>query len=129
MTDLQSTSLTLPYFRDLNELPSPLPTSAEIEASSVALPTIRNPRLGRIVKMGEHFVAKYGSHITENEGHALLLLEKYPSILAPRLCAVCRGDAKLYLIMESRPGDQLSELWPSLSEDEKLSITGQLRDI
>ena len=46
------------------------------------------------------FVVKYGPLMYENEGHALLVIEDYPDIPAPRLFAMYRADGILYLVME-----------------------------
>ncbi|KAI1759470.1 kinase-like domain-containing protein [Hypoxylon sp. FL1150] len=119
----------LPYFRSAERLPAPLPTTAEIEASTNFLPSIYTPSCRCTVIVGDHFVAKYGILMSENEGYALLHLEKYPSIPAPRLYAMYRENEKLYIIMELKPGRQLLELWHSLSNDDVLDICGQLRKI
>jgi hypothetical protein len=93
------------------------------------LPTIRDPRHGRVVLVKGSFVVKYGTLVTGNEGHALLFLEKHPFIPAPRLYAMYREDNRLYIIMSLMPGRQLELVWDDLSEDEKLHIVKQLRSI
>ncbi|CAJ2502426.1 Uu.00g098200.m01.CDS01 [Anthostomella pinea] len=40
-----------------------------------------------------------------------------------------REDDKLYLIMERKPGTQLSELWPAMTKDEMRDVSAQLRKI
>ena len=123
-------SLNLPYYRPSSPLPSPLPTRLEIETATHLLPTIRNPDYdGRIVVIRDHYVAKYGTYVTENEGHALLFIERHLTIPAPRLYAMYREGGKLYIIMEFIPGESLQILWPSLSKDDKQSIMTQLRCI
>ncbi|EIT80756.1 kinase-like domain-containing protein [Aspergillus flavus] len=120
----------LPFFRDLNQLPCPLPTTEDIEAGTI-LPT-KSERIsgdhGHVAVVGDHFVVKYGQFILENEGHALLLLEKYPSIPVPRLYAMYRKDDILYLVMQLLPGADLSKLWGELSCNEKASICDQLKE-
>ena len=115
----------LPYFCDPANLPDALPTPGEIEIATSNLPTIRDPRHGRIVLVKGCFVVKYGT--LENEGHALLFFEKHPFIPAPRLYAMYREDNKLYLIMSLMPGRQLESVWGDLLEHEKLHIVKQLR--
>ncbi|KAI1455908.1 phosphotransferase family protein [Annulohypoxylon moriforme] len=119
----------LPYICSPERLPAPIPTTAMIETASKTLPSIHDPRYRRTVVVSGHFVVKYGTNVTENEGHALLSLEKHPSIPAPRLYAMYRENEKLYLIMELKPGRQLSEVWPSLNEDDTRNIASQLREI
>ncbi|KAI0411102.1 phosphotransferase family protein [Xylaria grammica] len=118
---------TLPYFCDPTELPDALPTLNEIERASVSLPSIRNPDLDRIVLAKGRFVVKYGVHVSENEGHALLFLQNHAFIPSPKLYAMYREANKLYLVMSRMPGIQLSSVWDDLSEEEKLDILVQLR--
>ncbi|QDS70316.1 hypothetical protein FKW77_008407 [Venturia effusa] len=126
-----TSSIELPYYRDASLLPSLLPTTAEIENAGTTMPSIRDPRYGgRIVIVKGHYVAKYGSHhIAENEGHALLFIEKNLSIPAPRLHAMYYEAGKLYMVMDLMPGRNLELHWPDLSNDEKISIAGDLRQI
>ncbi|KAK4096464.1 hypothetical protein N658DRAFT_501566 [Parathielavia hyrcaniae] len=122
---------TLPYFCDASELPGPLPSLSEIEAADHTLPGIYDRRYQRIVAVRERFVVKYGvaPWVFENEGHALLLLQKHPSIPVPRLYAMYRKDKRLFLVMELKEGVQRSTVWDGLSEDDKIGIIGQLHDI
>lgn len=117
------------YLRSQHELPGLLPTTAEIEAATTEFPGIFDSDYRRTVLVNGKFVVKYGTFVYENEGHALLLVEKHRSISAPRLYAMYRKDKTLYLVMEFMPGRQLSDLWPSLPEGEKLSVADQLRSI
>jgi aminoglycoside phosphotransferase (APT) family kinase protein len=123
---------TLPFFCPPDELPGPLPTSDEIIAAEQTFPILADDSYQRVVLVREKFVVKHGvpPFVSENEGHALLLLAKYPSIPAPKLYAMYRDeDNKLFLVMEHKPGTQLSTVWDGLSKHDKLDITGQLRDI
>lgn len=123
-------AVTLPYYRESDQLPSPLPDQHEISTATHHLPTIRNPDYdGRIVVIRNQYVVKYGTYVNENEGHALLFIERHLSIPVPRLYAMYRDANKVYLIMQYIPGIELHVLWPSLSEEEKGSIMGQLQQI
>jgi len=121
----------LPYFRHPDELPAALPTRTEIEAATTTLPTTRHAAYdGRIVVIGEHFVVKYGQRVSENEGYAMLYIENHlSSFPAPRLYAMYRAEERLFLVMELMPGKDLESFWPHLSEDDKVSISQQLRSI
>ncbi|KAM5471843.1 hypothetical protein MauCBS54593_003249 [Microsporum audouinii] len=123
-------SVTLPYYKDDSLLPSALPIQREIATATKLLPTIRSPDYdGRIVVIRDQYVVKYGTHVLENEGHALLFIEQHLSIPAPRLYAMYREGEKLYIIMQFIPGVDLQSLWPSLSNFDKKSILGELRCI
>ncbi|KAE8354951.1 kinase-like protein [Aspergillus coremiiformis] len=123
-------AVPLPYHREPDELPAPLPSQHEIETATDALPTIRNPDYGgRIVLIRNVYVVKYGPYMTENEGHALLLLEHSLSIPAPRLYAMYKHEKQLYMVMQYMPGVELEHAWPSLTAEEKDSLLRQLRSI
>lgn len=127
-----STVTTLPYFCDSGELPTPLPSMDEILAADQTFPTNTEDKCRQVVLVKENFIVKHGVSpwVSENEGHALLLLAKYPSIPAPRLYAMYRNEEnRLFLVMEYKPGTPLNTVWDGLSEYDKLDITGQLRDI
>jgi len=89
----------LPYFCDSAELPGPLPTLEEIEASTQTLLS-PNFELGyhRVVLIRGQFVVKYGRPpwTTENEDHALLLLQQHPAIPVPRLYAMYYEGERLF---------------------------------
>jgi serine/threonine protein kinase len=122
--------ISLPYYQESNQLPEPLPSLHEIETATRTPPTIRNPDYnGRIVVIRDLYVVKYGAHVYENEGQALLFLERCPSVPVPRLYAMYRDSGKLYIVMQLMPGTELEGLWPSLSESEKSLIAGQLRSV
>jgi len=125
------TAPTLPFFCDPGKLPGPRPSLDEILAADQTFPGIADDSFQRVVLVREKYIVKYGVSpwVSENEGHALLMLAKYPSIPAPRLYAMYREGDRLFLIMEFKPGKQLSAVWDDLSEHDKLDITGQLRDI
>ncbi len=127
-----STAPSLPYFCDPSELPAPLPTIPEIEASTHSLQTPNiELRYHRVVLVRNKFVVKFGRPpwMTENEGDALLLLRQHPTIPAPRLYAMYYEDDRLFLVMEYKPGVRLDTVWDRLSENNKLAITDQLHTI
>ncbi|KAG7288259.1 hypothetical protein NEMBOFW57_007790 [Staphylotrichum longicolle] len=103
----------------------------EIVAADQTFPGIADDTYQRVVLVRERLVVKYGvpAWVSENEGHALLLLAKYPSVPAPRLYAMYREGNRLFLVMEFKQGTQLSTVWDGLSEHNKLNIAGRLRDI
>ena len=92
------TPVELPYFRDTYGLPAPLPTTDEIMASM----TLLKDRLGqKMLRVGQHFVVKYGQDTSEVEGHNLLFVEHnlHNIVCAPRLYAMYRdADDRLFLI-------------------------------
>lgn len=124
----------LPYFRDVTELPGPLPTAEEI--SDGLAKSDMSPRRsiqgseGGVCVVRDMYVVKAGYMVAENEGSTLLFLERQcPGVPSPRLYAMYRNESsgQLCLIMEYLPGVDLRSLWPSLSRDGKSSIASQLR--
>ncbi|KUI61180.1 hypothetical protein VP1G_11194 [Cytospora mali] len=96
--------MSLPYFADASSLPAPLPTEDDLK-SAEPLPSIYPPE----------FRCNYGSGVKENEGWALLALERFPSIPSPKLYAMYRREDKLYIVTKFERGTQLSEVWDSIN--------------
>ncbi|KNG85603.1 phosphotransferase enzyme family protein [Aspergillus nomiae NRRL 13137] len=119
---------SLPYYRDAGQLPGPLPDQNEIEQATQTLPE-RSDYGRRLVVIRDKYVVKYGPLVNENEGYALLFVEKRLNIPAPRLYAMYRDQDTLYIVMEYIPSISLGMAWPSLTEVNKHSIVGQLRCI
>jgi aminoglycoside phosphotransferase (APT) family kinase protein len=129
-TDLREMIFSLPYYRESDQLPGPLPEQHEIDHAVRSLPTIRNPDYGgRLVVIRDLYVVKYGPYVAENEGYALLFIEQKLSIPAPRLYAMYRNEDKLYIVMQYIPGITLGHIWPSLPENTKTVLLGELRSI
>jgi hypothetical protein len=126
---MSTAPLTIPYFRDPKELPAPLPTSLEILASNDIL-TGNEPWASRkVVRVGDHFIAKYSKCNDPIEGANLLFLEQNNLLgFAPRLYAMWKEeDGTLFLVMERLRGNTLESLWPTLQEPDKISILAQLK--
>ena len=119
--------LTLPYLRDSTPLPSPLPSKADIENSTVVLR--HDTSYHRVVAVGQHFLIKYGRGVEQREGDNLHFIEHNLKISAPRLYAMYREESTgwLYIIMELLPGEPLDQKWPALLHCEKMQITNKLR--
>jgi hypothetical protein len=129
---IELASKKLSYVRNAAELPGPLPTLSEIHSSPESQLSPRRNGLsspGGVSVVRGIYVVKYGKRVTEYEGHALLFIEKHLQIGAPRLYAMYQDKASgcFYLIMEYIQGVNLGSIWPSLSEESKLSVTMQLK--
>ncbi|KAK6350271.1 hypothetical protein TWF696_006506 [Orbilia brochopaga] len=118
----------LPYFRDPKELPAPLPSVAEIRASTDLIKG--HDGWKKVVRIREHFIVKYAASLSPTEGENLLFVEKHlVRISTPKLYAMWKdsNDGTFYIIMEYLPGETLDSLWPKLTEPEKDSILSKLR--
>ena len=121
------TPVALPYARNDALSPLPLPTTHEIRTS----PAILNQRTGQtVVAVTPDVVAKFGQGTAEREGQTLLYLESHaPDVPAPRLYAMYYDAGDLFVVMQRIPGMRLDTLWETLSEEEKESVTADLRII
>ncbi len=118
--------IALPFLRDSTSLPSPLPSKADIENSTIILR--HDTSYHKVVVVGPHFLVKYGRGVEQCEGDTLYFIEHHLKILAPRLYAMYRDESNgwLYIIMELLPGEPLDQKWPSLLNSEKMQITNKL---
>ena len=123
--DSKAISIVLHYLA--TDIPCALPTNAEIEESEVVLSAYSNRK---VVRVGRHFVVKYGEGIDIIEGENMLYVRKATTITVPKVYALytelCTG--KNFIIMEFVEGDTLALIWQDLSATQKSHITTQLRD-
>ncbi|PYI05492.1 phosphotransferase enzyme family protein [Aspergillus sclerotiicarbonarius CBS 121057] len=119
-----ASTVELPYYA--TDLPSPLPTEADIDAA----PDISLAYGGRrVVKIGTHFVVKYGRGVNLIEGENMLYVQKSTSIPVPRVYALYSNPEtrKNYIIMERIAGQTLLSLWPELNHSEKETVAATLQ--
>jgi hypothetical protein len=125
-----ATPLHLPYFRNPEELPAPLPTTSEILGSNDIIKGIEPWATRKVVGVGEHFIVKYSPN-DQIEGENLLFLERNNlQGFAPQLYAMWKeADGTLFLVMGRLRGDTLETLWPTLPEFDKDCILAKIRAI
>ena len=119
--------LQVPYFADPSILPGPIPSIEEIESSSNLLNQYGAPRA---VRVGEHFVVKYGELVHALEADNMMFIYKQTSIPVPQLYAVFRSPVKpavLYIVMQYIHGSTLMAEWPTMSEAQKSTVGKKLR--
>jgi Phosphotransferase enzyme family len=114
------------YFAASATLPAKLPTIAEILASQDVLKELGGRK---IVGVGDHFVAKYGSRVDLLEGETMLFLNQSTTIPLPRVYAFFYdSDTKHnYIIMERICGEPLASAWPQMTDHEKETTTTALQ--
>ncbi|KAH8165040.1 hypothetical protein CIB48_g3187 [Xylaria polymorpha] len=119
------TPIKLPYFAPA---PIPLPTYEEIVAqasfNSIVLDSGRV-----IVKIGEHFIVKYGKDVNFVEGENMLIVRQYTSLPIPMLYAMYKHEpsGNKVIIMEYIAGEVLSNCYDKLDAKHKALIGAQLR--
>lgn len=124
MTTPADIRFVLPYFVD--NLPAPLPTQEQIENASDVLAEVAGRR---VIRVGEHFVVKYGTNNDEVEAATLIYLSKTKLVNVPKVYAVYRSGPNdaLFIIMEYIPGDNLAKVWTCLSTESKEQICRELK--
>ncbi|KAJ5939169.1 phosphotransferase enzyme family protein [Penicillium verhagenii] len=103
----------------------PLPTDDEI---TNATPISGEDTAQTIVRIGTHYVVKYGLGVNLMEGQNMLFIREKTNIPVPRVYALysnSRGQS--VIAMEYIAGQTLEAAWPLLSELEKDDILCELR--
>lgn len=123
--DAEASHIVLPYLA--SDIPCALPTNAEIEGSEVVLSAYGNRK---VVRVGRHFVVKYGEGIDIIEGENMLYVQNATTIAVPKVYALYTEPytGKNFIIMEFVEGDTLASIWPDLNVTQKSKITTRLRD-
>lgn len=83
----------------------------------------------KVVRVGQHFVVKYGEAAEEVEAATMLFLNQTTSINLPNVYAVYRTGAEstLVIVMEYIPGTSLDKMWPTLSATHKAQICYEIK--
>jgi hypothetical protein len=95
----------LPFFATPDLLPAPLPTTEAIEASQDLL---KEHDGRRVVRVGAHFVVKYGVDVALTEGEHMLFLKQFSTIQIPDVYAIYSHENEKnkrlpinYIVMEN----------------------------
>lgn len=117
-------AIVLPFIAA--DIPAALPTNAEIEASKDVFIEFRGRR---VVRVGKHFVVKYGFGVDIIEGENMLFVRRTTTILIPKVYALYTepNTRKNYIVMENIEGETLASKWPSLTELQKGCIATKLK--
>ncbi|OAL36192.1 hypothetical protein AYO20_04606 [Fonsecaea nubica] len=84
----------------------------------------------RTVLRRGNVVIKSGSSVRREEADTLRFVRQNTSVPVPEVYDdYPQSDGTHVIVMEYVEGEPLSELWPTLSNEEKLEISGQLREI
>ncbi|KAI1123727.1 kinase-like domain-containing protein [Nemania abortiva] len=114
------TPITLPYFAPADSLPGPLPTQEEVLAATDLLaPPIAGKDI-LVVRVGQHFVAKYGRDVRTIEGENMIFVKQHTTIPIAQVYALYTFDeSRSMIIMEFIPGLSLDYCIQSM-EPERL---------
>ncbi|KAH8800722.1 phosphotransferase enzyme family protein [Xylogone sp. PMI_703] len=111
--------MQFPYFAPPECLPSALPTREAIANSGDVLSEYAGRR---IVRIGCHFVVKYGTSVKLLEGENMLFV-------VPQVYAIYSDNQNgaNYIVMENIEGDALISRWGSMSTSQKEKVCIQLK--
>ncbi|KAI0143431.1 kinase-like domain-containing protein [Xylariaceae sp. FL1272] len=128
---MENLNLSVVYAPAESVLPAPLPTVNEIYAAAADPDqNMSGPRYDRrrVVKVGEHFVVKFGPKVSFQEGYVMDFVRRHTSIPIPTLYAMARSPITedIFIVMENIEGQPLEHFW-DLDDTEKLAIEIQLR--
>lgn len=120
----------IPYFSPADSLPAPLPSAEEVEAQADLGP--KHVPGQHVVRVGEHYVVKYGWLVRPIEGENMLYVSDKTSIPVPRVYAIYQKEdadrrTSTYIVMEHIDGQPLNERWGALDFEAKEAIASQLR--
>lgn len=121
--------IDLPYYASKDSLPAPLPSVEEVLASKDFIGGVR--RGAAVVRVGKHFMAKYGSRVRAVEGENAIFVHRMSrgAVKVPQVYAITKygPDKATMLIMEYVRGETLERCMSRMSQRELSSMTSQLR--
>ncbi|KAI0006689.1 kinase-like domain-containing protein [Xylariaceae sp. FL0662B] len=127
------THIQLPYFAPPHTLPAPLPSHEEITAivsgrSEGKQLEVNDDDRG-VVKIGEHFVVKYGKELNLIEGENMLFVREHTNIPVPTVYAMFKHEPSKFniIIMEFISGKPLHTCIGNLSATQRQLVGFQLR--
>ncbi|KAI6859630.1 hypothetical protein KC338_g2617 [Hortaea werneckii] len=115
----------LPYYAP--DLPSTLPTEAEIEDASDLREYCFKGR--RVVAVREHYIVKYGLDVDHLEGDNMIFVRESTNVRVPRVYALYTNQTtgNKYIVMERIRSASLQSQWPLLQEKHKQAIIKELQ--
>ncbi|KAI0008357.1 kinase-like domain-containing protein [Xylariaceae sp. FL0662B] len=132
----------IPYFAPENDLPECLPSYESIVSAKEEADLGSEHPNRQVVRIGTHFVAKYGTNVKLIEGENMMFIREFTNIPVPKVYAMYQVDlvdkdteAKLdelpkinVIIMEYTPGNNLWDLLKhgTLSQVEQDEIAKKL---
>jgi Phosphotransferase enzyme family len=116
----------IPFYADPASRPAALPTEAEIKSSQHIISEYGGRK---IVRVGQHYVVKYGVILEEIEGQNMIFVRGKTKIPVPKVYAIfTSADRKvIYIIMEYIQGSTLLSAWPAMSNPQKDIVVRKLR--
>ncbi|KAJ5945814.1 phosphotransferase enzyme family protein [Penicillium verhagenii] len=104
----------------------PLPTDDEI---TNATPISGENTAQTVVRVGAHYVVKYGLAVNLMEGQNMLFMREKTNVPVPRVYALYTNPrGQNVIVMEYIPGQTLAAVWPQLSDSDKDDILCELRE-
>ncbi|KAI0201968.1 kinase-like domain-containing protein [Astrocystis sublimbata] len=126
------TPITLPYYAPAHELPEHLPTHEEVMSSEEYLASPIYGKKVTLVRVGRHYVAKYGALVQSIEGENMLFVAQRTSIPVPKVYAIYtystrENGIENMIIMEFIEGQTFYRSKGSLPNSKISLVVRQLR--
>ncbi|KAH8161580.1 hypothetical protein CIB48_g6667 [Xylaria polymorpha] len=125
------TPITLPYFAPAHLLPAPLPTLDQVLSSDNYLVSPVSNLYGKniiVVRIGEHFVAKYGKSVRSIEGENMLFVRQHTAIPVPPVYAIYTfSEKRTMIIMGFINGTSLGNCLGKMSSQQLKTVRKQLK--
>jgi aminoglycoside phosphotransferase (APT) family kinase protein len=88
-------------------------------------------RSSKVVRVGDHFVAKYGPQTKRRiqEGLNMIFVSQNLTTPVPLVYALYEEKGNAYLLMQNVTGHTLEHLWPSLQPCHRRAVLSKLRKI
>ncbi|KAK4141600.1 kinase-like domain-containing protein [Dichotomopilus funicola] len=115
----------IPYFAPAELLPAPLPTVAEILASTTRL---SKEYENLVYRVGEHFAVKFGPGVHIQEGENMYFVQHSTQIPVPKVYALFHDERTNmdFIVQEYISGTDLDLVWGTLDTNQKQNIASQL---
>ena len=99
-------SIQIPYYAPPEDLPAEIPDKDVIDSSKDVL---CEQSARKVVRIGPHFVVKYGRQIELEEGLDMIYVKNNTSVSVPKIYALFKDveSNKSYIIMQRISGDRL----------------------
>ncbi|KAI0455955.1 kinase-like domain-containing protein [Xylaria acuta] len=124
------TPINLPYFAPAHVLPAPLPTLNQVLSSKDYLVSPVSSLYGKelcVVRIGEHFVAKYGKSVRSIEAENMLFVKEHTTIPIPQVYAIYTFAENTMIIMDFIKGNTLQDCMSTMNSQQLDAVRKQLK--
>ena len=127
------TPISLPYFAPSDTLPEPLPTLEEALSCTefLAIPNCYHHKRCTVVRVNNHFVAKFGEDVRSIEAETILFVKEHTTVPVAKVYAIYKfgeDDRMTMIISEFIEGLNLADCIVSMPPEDIHLIKEKLRE-